>query len=210
MGRRRRKHLFVLLFVLGLIAVSAAGHREQVDAAGPRPQRGRAARPPGPADPAAADDHQRLDGTRDGHHSLADATSWASRRSRWLAVGTDQIQVGIPGATSVGKATECATQPARLFFYDWEPNLIGRERAIGGHPGQEPPAGVARPPKRNGSKRAATLKSPRTPQLDLRRRLPDRVRRGQAGCRTATGEGLPTVQPADEATSCSRRTSRTS
>ncbi len=54
-------------------------------------------------------------------------------------VGSDQIQVGIPGATSVGKATECATKPARLYFFDWEPNLIGREKVIGGRPGAEPP-----------------------------------------------------------------------
>jgi len=45
--------------------------------------------------------------------------------------GSDQIQVGIPGATSVGKATECATKPARLFFFDWEPNLISREFIVG-------------------------------------------------------------------------------
>ena len=54
-------------------------------------------------------------------------------------VGSDQIQVGIPGATSVGQATECATKPARLFFFDWEPNLIGREKTIGGNPGRKPP-----------------------------------------------------------------------
>ncbi|HEV7563260.1 MAG TPA: protein translocase subunit SecF, partial [Solirubrobacterales bacterium] len=29
---------------------------------------------------------------------------------------------------------------AQLYFYDWEPNLIGPEKAIGGHPGKEPPA----------------------------------------------------------------------
>jgi SecD/SecF fusion protein len=57
-------------------------------------------------------------------------------------VGNDQIQVGIPGATSVGKATECATKPARLYFFDWEPNLIGRSKAIGGIPGREPPKGA--------------------------------------------------------------------
>src|SRR3979490_2172623 len=44
--------------------------------------------------------------------------------------GSDQTQVGIPGATSVGKATDCATKPARLFFYDWEPNLIGIEHQV--------------------------------------------------------------------------------
>ena len=56
-------------------------------------------------------------------------------------VGSDQIQVGIPGATSVGRATECATKPARLYFFDWEPSLIGREHAIGGQPGGKRPRG---------------------------------------------------------------------
>ncbi len=32
----------------------------------------------------------------------------------------------------------------QLRFYDWEPNLIGRELAIGGHPGREPEAGPLR------------------------------------------------------------------
>ncbi len=31
---------------------------------------------------------------------------------------------------------------AQLFFYDWEPNLIGQEFAIGGRPGSEPPEGA--------------------------------------------------------------------
>ena len=40
-------------------------------------------------------------------------------------LGRDQISVGIPGASSLGKATECATRPAKLSFYDWDNNLIG-------------------------------------------------------------------------------------
>jgi len=59
-------------------------------------------------------------------------------------VGADQIQVGIPGATSVGKATDCATKPARLFFYDWEPNLIGIEHQVGGTPGTTNQAALAK------------------------------------------------------------------
>ena len=40
-------------------------------------------------------------------------------------LGRDQISVGIPGAQSLGKATECATRPAKLSFYDWDNNLVG-------------------------------------------------------------------------------------
>jgi SecD/SecF fusion protein len=136
----RRKHLLVLLFVFGLMAVSALvivskptqlgldlkGGVQLVLQASPTPQQptidngsmGRA-----------------IDIIRSGCDQLGVSEIEVAQ------VGSDQIQVGIPGATSVGKATECATKPARLFFYDWEPNLIGREAAIGGHPGSEPPKG---------------------------------------------------------------------
>mgnify|MGYP000888013165 CR=1 FL=1 len=45
-------------------------------------------------------------------------------------LGADQISVGIPGATNVGTATECATTPARLYFYDWQNNLIGPAKEL--------------------------------------------------------------------------------
>ncbi len=45
-------------------------------------------------------------------------------------LGRDQISVGIPGASSLGKATECATRPAKLSFYDWDNNLIGPAEAV--------------------------------------------------------------------------------
>ncbi|MFZ9668949.1 MAG: protein translocase subunit SecD [Solirubrobacterales bacterium] len=45
-------------------------------------------------------------------------------------LGRDQISVGIPGASSLGKATECATRPAKLSFYDWDNNLIGPAQAV--------------------------------------------------------------------------------
>jgi SecD/SecF fusion protein len=136
----RRKHLFVLLFVFGLIAVSALvivskptqlgldlkGGVQLVLQASPTPQQ-----------PTIDNGSmsRAIDIIRSGCDQLGVSEIEVAQ------VGTDQIQVGIPGATSVGKATECATKPARLYFYDWEPNLIGREAAIGGHPGSEPPKG---------------------------------------------------------------------
>ncbi len=44
-------------------------------------------------------------------------------------------------------------EAGRLYFYDWEPNLIGPERKIGGHPGMAPPAADLR--KANQEWRAA-------------------------------------------------------
>jgi SecD/SecF fusion protein len=137
---RRRSHVFVLLFVLGLIAVSAIviatkPTRLGLDLKGgiQLVLQGR----PTPQQPTITSEamNRSIDIIRSGCDQLGVSEIEVSR------VGSDQVQVGIPGATSVGKATECATKPARLFFFDWEPNLIGPERTIGGHPGQQPPKG---------------------------------------------------------------------
>ncbi|HEX7246378.1 MAG TPA: protein translocase subunit SecD [Solirubrobacterales bacterium] len=140
MGKRRR-NAFILLFVLGLVAVSALviasketklgldlkGGVQLVLQGRPTPQQ--------PSITGASMD-RAVDIIREGCDQLGVSEIEVAR------VGADQIQVGIPGATSVGKATECATKPARLYFYDWEPNLIGREKLIAGNPGAEPPEKV--------------------------------------------------------------------
>ncbi|MGH2975853.1 MAG: protein translocase subunit SecD [Solirubrobacterales bacterium] len=137
---KRRKHVFVLLFVLGLIAVSGLVIASKETKLGLDLKggvqlvlQGR----PTPQQPTLDNGsmERAVDIIRSGCDQLGVSEIEVAR------VGSDQIQVGIPGATSVGKATECATKPARLFFFDWEPNLIGREKAIGGHPGREPPKG---------------------------------------------------------------------
>ena len=133
MGGRRR-NLFVLLFVGGLIAVSALviaskQTRLGLDLKGgiQLVLQGR----PTPQQPTIdnASMTRAVDTIRNGCDQLGVSEIEVAR------VGADQIQVGIPGATSVGKATDCATKPARLFFYDWEPNLIGIEHQVGGTPG---------------------------------------------------------------------------
>jgi SecD/SecF fusion protein len=138
---KRRKHVFVLLFVLGLIGVSAIVIASKETKLGLDLKggvqlvlQGR----PTPQQPTLDNGsmERAVDIIRSGCDELGVSEIEVSR------VGSDQIQVGIPGATSVGKATECATKPARLFFFDWETNLIGRESTIGGHPGKEPPKGA--------------------------------------------------------------------
>src|SRR5580765_7606970 len=135
----RRKHLFVLLFVFGLIAISAIVIASKETKLGLDLKggvqlvlQGR----PTPQQPTITSGsmERAIDIIRSGCDQLGVSEIEVAQ------VGSDQIQVGIPGATSVGKATECATKPARLFFYDWEPNLIGREKTIGGRPGAELPA----------------------------------------------------------------------
>jgi SecD/SecF fusion protein len=139
MGKKRR-NLFVLLFVFGLIVVSGVVIAKKPTKLGLDLKggvqlvlQGR----PTPQQPTIDNGsmERAVDIIRSGCDQLGVSEIEVAR------VGSDQIQVGIPGATSVGKATECATKPARLFFFDWEPNLIGREFIIGGHPGREPPKG---------------------------------------------------------------------
>jgi SecD/SecF fusion protein len=137
---KRRKHLFVLLFVFGLIVVSGIVIASKETKLGLDLKggvqlvlQGR----PTPQQPTidSGSMERAIDIIRSGCDQLGVSEIEVAQ------VGSDQIQVGIPGATSVGKATECATKPARLFFFDWERNLIGRELTIGGRPGREPPEG---------------------------------------------------------------------
>jgi SecD/SecF fusion protein len=160
----RRKHLFVLLFVLGLMGISALviaskqtqlgldlkGGVQLVLQASPTPQQ-----------PTIDNGSmsRAIDIIRSGCDQLGVSEIEVAQ------VGSDQIQVGIPGATSVGKATECATKPARLYFYDWEPNLVGREAAIGGHPGTEPPKGPLAQANKEWSKAGRSTTSPPNQQL---------------------------------------------
>jgi SecD/SecF fusion protein len=139
MGKRRR-NLFVLLFVLGLIVISGIVIAKKPTKLGLDLKggvqlvlQGR----PTPQQPTLDNGsmEKAVDIIRSGCDQLGVSEIEVAR------VGSDQIQVGIPGATSVGKATECATKPARLFFFDWESNLIGREFIIGGHPAREAPKG---------------------------------------------------------------------
>jgi SecD/SecF fusion protein len=57
-------------------------------------------------------------------------------------LGTDGISVSLPDVTNAQRAIDQVGTTAQLFFYDWEPNLIGREKVIGGRPGAEPPQTV--------------------------------------------------------------------
>lgn len=67
-----------------------------------------------------------------------------------------RIRVLLSNVRDARHAKRAATQigeAGRLYFYDWEQNLIGPERKIGGHPGTVPPATALR--KANHEWRAA-------------------------------------------------------
>jgi SecD/SecF fusion protein len=61
---------------------------------------------------------------------------------RLLADG--RIRVLIPRVGNSRRVGDRIGVPGQLYFYDWEPNLIGRERRIGGHPGLATPPGALR------------------------------------------------------------------
>jgi SecD/SecF fusion protein len=134
----RRRHLFVLLFVLGLIAVSAIVIASKETKLGLDLEGGLElvyqGQPTGTATSVSGED-------------IEDSIGIIEKRINNLGVsepevarlGTDEITVSLPGITDANRAAEQVGTTAQLYFYDWEPNLVGPEKAIGGHPGQEPP-----------------------------------------------------------------------
>jgi SecD/SecF fusion protein len=141
MGGRRR-NIFVLLFVAGLVIASVVVSVSKPTQLGLDLQggieltlQGRPT-PQAPEVTTAAMD-QSVDIIRSGCDRLGVSEIEVSR------LGRDQISVGIPGATSVGKATECATKPARLYFYDWQNNLVGPAKDIQTDLGTNDPEKVA-------------------------------------------------------------------
>jgi SecD/SecF fusion protein len=124
MGGRRRNFL-ILLFVGLLLAGSVAVIAGKKTRLGLDLQGGIELVLEGRPTPQAQVDtdsiNRAVDQIRSGCDQLGVSEIEVSR------LGTNQISVGIPGATSLGKATECATKPARLNFYDWETNVIGKK-----------------------------------------------------------------------------------
>jgi SecD/SecF fusion protein len=57
-------------------------------------------------------------------------------------LGQRRVRVRLPhdGDVEKERVIELLGARGRLFFYDWEPNLLGRERRIGGHPGTSAPS----------------------------------------------------------------------
>jgi SecD/SecF fusion protein len=162
MGKRRR-NLFVLLFVIGLVVVSGLviankptrlgldlkGGVELVYQATPTGQT---------KEVSGSDIDTSIEIIRERIDQLGVSEPEVSR------LGETEISVSLPDVTNAERAIDQVGTTAQLFFYDWEPNLIGREKAIGGHPGRQPPAGplkdaeaewkaAGRPPKKPPNQR---------------------------------------------------------
>jgi SecD/SecF fusion protein len=136
----RRSYLFVLLFVVGLVAVSGLVIATKETKLGLDLQGGLElvyeGQPTGTTTEVSGEDIE---------HSI----SIIEERINKLGVsepevarlGTKEITVSLPGVTDANRAAEQVGSTAQLYYYDWEPNLIGPERVIGGAPGREPPEG---------------------------------------------------------------------
>jgi len=139
MGTRRR-YLFVLLFVLGLVAISGLVISQKETKLGLDLQGGLElvyqGQPTGATSEVSGED-------------IDDSISIIERRINELGVsepevarlGTDQITVSLPGVTDARRAADQVGSTAQLYYYDWEKNLLGPELVIGGKPGLQPPAG---------------------------------------------------------------------
>ncbi len=137
MGSRRR-HLFVLLFVLGLIIVSGLVIANKSTKLGLDLKGGLElvyqGQPTGQVEEVSGEDIERaIEIIRERIDELGVSEPEVSR------LGTDQISVSLPDITDAGQAIEQVGTTAQLYFFDWEPSLIGPEFTIGGRPGQEPP-----------------------------------------------------------------------
>jgi SecD/SecF fusion protein len=122
----RRRNLFVILIVLGLIAVSGIliatkttrlgldlkGGVQLVYQGEPTPQ--------SKVTPEAID--RSIDQIREGCDALGVSETEVQR------VGGDQISVGIPDVKNAQRAIKQCGKPAQLFFYDFEKNVIGDKR----------------------------------------------------------------------------------
>ena len=138
---KRRRNLFVLLFVLALIALSALVIASKPTRLGLDLKGGvelvYQGTPTGAVKEVTGGDVERsIEIIRERIDKLGVSEPEVSR------LGTTEISVSLPDVTNAQRAIDQVGSTAQLQFYDWEPNLVGREKIIGGVPGREPPAKV--------------------------------------------------------------------
>lgn len=115
------------------------------------------------------------------------------------ALDDGRIRVVLPyrGKARTERVIELLGAAGRLYFYDWEPNLIGPEHRIGGHPGQEPPAGVLRKAKREWRSAGRDVKAPSNARLIYAGAFPTAHAATSLASRVAFDTVLVSEQPLD-------------
>jgi SecD/SecF fusion protein len=163
MGNRRR-NLFVLLFVLGLVVISGIVIAGKQTKLGLDLQGGLElvyqGQPTGTTSEVSGED-------------IEDSISIIEERINKLGVsepevarlGTDQVTVSLPGVTDARRASEQVGSTAQLYYYDWEPNLIGPERTIGGRPGREAPKGALKESEKRWQEAGRNVTNQQSQQL---------------------------------------------
>jgi SecD/SecF fusion protein len=131
----RRGHVLVLLLVLGLVIVSGIVIAAKETKLGLDLQGGLElvyeGQPTGASNEVSAEDiDESISIIEERINKLGVSEPEVSR------LGTENISVSLPGVTDANRAAEQVGTTAQLYFYDWEPNLIGPEKAIGGTPGR--------------------------------------------------------------------------
>jgi SecD/SecF fusion protein len=171
MGNRRR-YLFVLLFVLGLVIASALVIANTSTKLGLDLKGGvelvYQGQPTGQVKEVTGEDIERsIEIIRERIDQLGVSEPEVAR------LGTDQITVSLPDVTNAQRAIDQVGTTAQLFFYDWEPNLLGPERAIGGRPGQQPPPGPLKQSEERWKDAGRNTKSTENQQLIFSGAYPD-------------------------------------
>ncbi len=159
-----RRHLFVLLFVLGLVAVSALVIVSKPTKLGLDLKGGvelvYQGQPTGQVKTVSGEDIERsIEIIRARIDQLGVSEPEVAR------LGNSEITVSLPDVTNAQRAIDQVGTTAQLFFYDWEPNQIGPERAIGGRPGQQPPKGPLSQSEKRWEEAGRNAKSPENLQL---------------------------------------------
>ena len=137
--QRRRSNIFILLFVVLLVGISALVIAKKETKLGLDLKGGTEliyqGTPTGQVTEVKGSDIDRsIEIIRERIDRLGVSEPEVSR------LGSDGISVSLPDVTNAQRAEEQVGSTAQLYFYDWEPNLLGREKVIAGNPGQEPPA----------------------------------------------------------------------
>jgi SecD/SecF fusion protein len=171
MGNRRR-YLFVLAFVLGLVIASAMVILNTSTKLGLDLKGGvelvYQGQPTGQVQEVTGEDIDRaIEIIRERIDQFGVAEPEVAR------LGTDQITVSLPDVDNAQRAIDQVGTTAQLFFYDWEPNLIGPEQAIGGRPGQEPPPGPLKASEKRWKDAGRDPKTIENEQLVLAGAFPD-------------------------------------
>jgi SecD/SecF fusion protein len=140
----RRRHLLVLLIVLGLIAGSAAVIATTSTKLGLDLQGGVQLVYQGkPTPPKKSVDAESLQRSLDIMRERVDA--FGVSEPELARTGADQIEVNLPGVKDAERAAQQVGSTAQLYFYDWEKNVLDEncktdDTQING--GQQPISGL--------------------------------------------------------------------